>query len=83
MIPAGGSRGQSSAEFSVLNKNCPYSSTRPLVKLFQVGLHSNLSVRGRMVELLTTLGANHYIKHDIQPYLPGGYNNPMRVAQHH
>jgi DNA repair photolyase len=37
----------------------------------------------RMVELLTRLGAAHYIKHDLQPYLPQGYHNPMRVPQHH
>ncbi len=38
---------------------------------------------GRMIELLTKLNAPHYIKHDPQPYQPRGYNNPMRVAQHH
>jgi DNA repair photolyase len=37
----------------------------------------------RMVELLTRLGAAHYIKHDLQPYLPKGYHNPMRMQQHH
>jgi DNA repair photolyase len=37
----------------------------------------------RMVELLNKLGAAHYIKHDLQPYLPEGYHNPMRVPQHH
>jgi hypothetical protein len=29
------------------------------------------------------LGAADYIKHDLQPYLPPGYPNPMRVRQHH
>jgi DNA repair photolyase len=37
----------------------------------------------RMVELLNRLDARHYIKHDLQPYLPPGYPNPMRVPQHH
>lgn len=37
----------------------------------------------RMVDLLNRLGAAHYIKHDLQPYLPAGYPNPLRVKQHH
>ena len=28
-------------------------------------------------------GARHYIKEDLQPFLPPGYQNPMRVPQHH
>lgn len=36
----------------------------------------------RMVELLNRLGARHYIKRDLQPYLPPGYSNPLRVEQH-
>jgi DNA repair photolyase len=37
----------------------------------------------RMVELLNRLAVRHYIKRDLQPYLPAGYPNPLRVAQHH
>ncbi len=37
----------------------------------------------RMIDLLNELGAAHYIKHDLQPYLPDGYHNPLRVKQHH
>jgi DNA repair photolyase len=37
----------------------------------------------RMIELCKQLGAAHYIKKDLQPYLPEGYHNPMRVQQHH
>ena len=36
-----------------------------------------------MMDKLNALGARHYIKHDLQPYLPVGYFNPLRVAQHH
>ena len=36
----------------------------------------------RMIDLLQCVGAAHYIKRDLQPYLPAGYHNPMRVAQH-
>ena len=37
----------------------------------------------RMIELLDRVGALHYIKKDLQPYLPRGYHNPLRVPQHH
>lgn len=37
----------------------------------------------RMIEKLQALGKRHYIKADLQPYLPDGYFNPLRVAQHH
>ena len=38
---------------------------------------------GRMLEVLSRVGAKHYIKLDLQPYLPPGYCNPMRIPQHH
>jgi hypothetical protein len=37
----------------------------------------------RMIDLCQRLGARHYIKKDLQPYLPPGYPNPMRMRQHH
>lgn len=37
----------------------------------------------RMIALLGRLGKAHYIKRDLQPYLPEGYHNPLRVPQHH
>jgi hypothetical protein len=36
-----------------------------------------------VLEVLAETGARHYIKKDLQPYLPPGYSNPMRIAQHH
>jgi DNA repair photolyase len=36
----------------------------------------------RMVDLCQQLGVKHYIKRDLQQYLPAGYRNPLRVAQH-
>jgi hypothetical protein len=36
-----------------------------------------------MIDLLNTLGKAHYIKIDLQPFLPEGYHNPLRVPQHH
>lgn len=37
----------------------------------------------RIVELCQRLGIKHYIKKDLQPYLPVGYPNPLRVPQNH
>jgi len=34
-----------------------------------------------VVKLVTRLGKTHYIKKDLQPFLPIGYENPLRVAQ--
>jgi DNA repair photolyase len=35
----------------------------------------------RMIDKLQKLGNRHYIKADLQPYLPPGYFNPLRIAQ--
>jgi DNA repair photolyase len=37
----------------------------------------------RMIDKLNALDKSHYIKIDLQPYLPDGYDNPLRVQQHH
>lgn len=37
----------------------------------------------RMVDALQRLGKAHYIKKDLQPFLPKGYHNRLRVPQHH
>jgi DNA repair photolyase len=37
----------------------------------------------RMIDKLQKLGKAHYIKKDLQGYLPPGYHNPLRVPQHH
>ena len=37
----------------------------------------------RMIDLMQNLGARHYIKRDLQRWLPEGYDNPMRVAQNY
>jgi len=36
-----------------------------------------------VLEVLAETGARHYIKKDLQPYLPTGYSNPMRISQLH
>ena len=37
----------------------------------------------RMLDTLDRVNARHYIKKDLQPFLPAGYPNPLRVPQHH
>lgn len=37
----------------------------------------------RMIDLCQKLNVRHYIKKDLQGYLPYGYSNPLRVTQHH
>jgi DNA repair photolyase len=37
----------------------------------------------RAIELLNRFQKPHYVKRDLQKYLPPGYPNPMRVPQHH
>jgi DNA repair photolyase len=36
----------------------------------------------RMCEKLTALGVKHYVKKDLQKFLPPNYPNPLRIAQH-
>jgi DNA repair photolyase len=68
-------------------------ATHPFVSLYKVGRANYLKeitrttdwrdYTLRMVELLNKVSAPHYIKKDLQPYLPEGYMNPLRVPQHH
>ena len=37
----------------------------------------------RMLDTLDRVGARHYIKQDLHPFLPPCYPNPLRVLQHH
>lgn len=67
-------------------------ATHEFVDLFKVGRvnYNNITRTTdwrtytlRMIERLQRLGAKHYIKADLQPFLPPGYHNPLRVPQHH
>jgi DNA repair photolyase len=66
--------------------------THSFVDLFKVGRVNYLPMTRttdwqeytlRMIDLLQNLGAAAYIKRDLQPYLPEGFKNPLRVPQHH
>lgn len=65
--------------------------THEFVDLYKVGRinHSKLTRQIdwrdytlRVVEMLHRVDARHYIKHDLQPYLPAKYDNPVRVPQY-
>lgn len=67
-------------------------ATHEFVDLYKVGRANYLPMTAktdwedythRMVETLQRLDAAHYIKHDLQCFLPAGYPNPLRVQQHH
>lgn len=66
--------------------------THEFVDLFKIGRVNYLpmtkttdwrSYTERMIELCQRLGVRHYVKQDLQPFLPPGYSNPLRVQQHH
>jgi hypothetical protein len=66
--------------------------TREFVDLYKVGRVNYLpmtkttdwkSYTEKIVELCAKLGVAHYVKKDLQPFLPAGYPNPLRVPQHH
>ena len=66
-------------------------ATHEFVDLYKIGRVNYLpmtrttdwkSYTERMVELCARLGVTHYVKKDLQSYLPAGYTNPLRVPQH-
>jgi hypothetical protein len=66
--------------------------THGFVDLYKIGRVNYLpitkttdweSYTHRMVDLCQKLGVKHYVKHDLQPFLPAGYPNLLRVPQHH
>jgi hypothetical protein len=68
-------------------------ATHRFVDLYKVGRANYLAAitrttdwadyTHRMIDKLQQLGKAHYIKKDLQAYLPPGYHNPLRVPQHH
>lgn len=67
-------------------------TTHSFVDLYKVGRVNYIGVTKttdwaaytrRMIEKLQHIGKAHYIKKDLQPFLPIGYYNPLRVPQHH
>lgn len=68
-------------------------ATAPWVDLYKVGKANYLGEFGKAIDwrdyttkmrlLLERLNKRHYFKRDLQPFLPAGYHNPLRVPQHH
>lgn len=68
-------------------------ATHPFVDLYKVGRANYLKeitrttdwrdYTLRMIDLLNRLGKKHYIKRDLQEFLPPDYVNPLRIPQHH
>lgn len=67
-------------------------TTHAFVDLYKIGRANYLPMTTatdwqdytlRMIDLCQRLGAAHYVKRDLQGYLPDGYPNPRRVPQHH
>jgi DNA repair photolyase len=66
------------------------AETHAFVDLYKIGRMNYLKLpidwrayTERALDLLNRLGAKHYVKRDLQLFLPPGYPNPMRVPQHH
>jgi DNA repair photolyase len=66
--------------------------THEYVDLYKIGRANYLPMTNstdweaythRIIELVAKLGVKHYIKKDLQGYLPKGYHNPLRVEQFH
>jgi DNA repair photolyase len=67
-------------------------ATHEFVDLYKVGRVNYLPMTRttdwadythRMIDLLNRVGARHYIKKDLQPFLPPHYPNLLRIDQHH
>lgn len=66
-------------------------ATHPFVDLYKVGRANYLKeitrttdwrdYTLRVIDAMQRLGKQHYIKLDLQPHLPAGYHNPLRVPQ--
>lgn len=66
--------------------------THEFVDLYKIGRANYLpmtnttdweSYTHRIIDLCQRIGVRHYIKKDLQPYLPSGYDNPRYIQQHH
>ena len=66
--------------------------THEFVDLYKIGRANYLPMTGttdwesythRILETVNRLGVKHYIKKDLQKYLPDGYHNPKYIDQFH
>jgi DNA repair photolyase len=66
--------------------------THEFVDLYKIGRANYLPMTNttdwerythEILEMVNRLGVKHYIKNDLQSYMPSGYHNPLRVNQYH
>lgn len=66
--------------------------THQFVNLYKIGRANYLPMTAktdwrdytlRIIDLCAKLSVRHYIKRDLQKFLPANYPNPLRVTQHH
>lgn len=66
--------------------------THEFVDLYKIGRANYLPITystdwrkyvADVIELCSRLNVKHYIKKDLQQYLPRNYHNPLRIPQHH
>jgi DNA repair photolyase len=66
--------------------------THTFVDLYKIGRANYLPMTSttnweeythRMIAKCQRLNVKHYIKKDLQPFIPKGYHNPLRVQQHY
>lgn len=74
------------ASMNIMRKTHEFVDLFKIGRVNYVGLTETLdwsSYTHQMMELCAKLGVAHYFKKDLQPFLPKGYHNPLRVPQHH
>lgn len=74
------------ASLEIVDRTHEFVDLYKVGRVNYVGLTKTLDWKDyteRMIAKLGQLGKAHYIKKDLQRYLPDGYHNPLRVQQHH
>ena len=74
------------ASLAIIQETHAYIDLYKIGRVNYIGLTKTTDWEGythRVIDLCQRLGVAHYIKKDLQPYLPEGYHNPLRIAQHH
>jgi DNA repair photolyase len=74
------------SSLEIVRQTHTFTSLYKIGRVNYIGLTSTTDWRDytlRMIDLCSKLNVKHYIKKDLQPFLPDGYNNPLRVQQHY
>jgi len=74
------------ATLQILRETHEYVDFFKIGRVNHIGLTKEINWEDfthRVLDLVSGLNIKHYIKKDLQPYLPKGYENPKYVIQHH